>query len=120
MTESSTSVFHTIWRPEIWKPFVIVCCLQSITILSCMKMFHTYILKMFEDKVESSAGNFTGTNIDDANITFQVLGKSNCTAQPYVVGIIYGSFRTVSSLFVTFLIGNHRRRIIYLISGTYD
>ena len=117
MNESSISVFHTICRPEIWKPFVIVCCLQSITILSCMKMFHTYILKMFEDKVES-AGNFTGTNID-ANVTFQVLGKSNCTAQPYVVGIIYGSFRTVSSLFVTFLIGNHRRRIIYLISGTY-
>ena len=77
-----------------------------------MKMFHTYILKMFEDKVESE-GNFTGTN------TFQDLGKSNCTAQPYVVAIIYGSFRTASSLSVAILIGNHRRTIIYLISGKY-
>ena len=68
---------------------------------------------MFEDKVESE-GNFTGTNV-----TFQDLGKSNCTTQPYVVAIIYGSFRTASSLSVAILIGNHRRRIIYLISGKY-
>ena len=114
MTESSISGFHTIRKPEIWKPFVIVCCLQSISILSCMKMFHTYILKMFEDKVESEGNFSTGTN------TFHDLGKSNCIAQPYVVGIIYGSFRTASSLSVTFLIGNHRRRIIYLISGKYN
>ena len=109
--DSSVSSFNIIFKPEIWKPFVIVCCLQLIAMLSCMKMLQIYILKLFGDKFKSP-GNFI-----EGNNTSQVLGNSDCFAQPYVVGIIYGLVRTAASLCVTLFIENHRRKITYLISG---
>ena len=111
VADSSVSSFNIIFKPEIWKPFVIVCCLQFIAMLSCMKMLQIYILKLFGDKLKSS-GNFI-----EGNNTSQDLGNSDCIAQPYIVGIIYGSVRTAASLCVTFFIENHRRKITYLISG---
>ena len=115
LADSSVSNFHTICKPEVWKPFVIVCCLQLIAMLSCMKMLQIYILKLFGDKFKSS-GNFNGTNFEGIS-TVQDLENGDCIAQPYVVGIIYGSVRTAASLCVTFFIENHKRKITYLISG---
>ena len=91
---------------------VLVSFAQLIAMFSCKDVFRTYILKMFENMYHSkneSTANGNSSNIEMTDV--------NCFFEPYATGILYGIIRAGTSLSVALLVENHRRRVMYLISG---
>jgi hypothetical protein len=103
-----TNMFTRCVDSKVWKPFLIVTSLQIVQQFAMMAVFNKYIVAIFQDTFQAN----------------NILKPSDnlCAKQyePYLAAVLIGITRLVSSLTLSLMVDQHRKRRIYLVSGRFS
>ena len=129
-SEGQTSFYKRCAQPDVWKPFLIVSGLQIVQQFAMMGIFRTYIVTILADTFGEAQKHFAPTVDNQTNELTDTFGDdlTNLTTpgltherryEPYLGAVFIGVVRLVASVTLSLMVDQHRRKRIYLTSGTY-